>query len=71
MLDIGFPPVQAFHLVGIRVKPQHPKSHLAEAQDQRQPHIAQADDAHQGLLSLDLAQQIHAVHPSWRVAVRL
>ena len=45
MLDIGLAPVQEFHFVGIRVKAQDLKSHLAEAQHQRQPHIAHADNA--------------------------
>ena len=71
MLDIGLPPVQAFDFAGIGIKAQDLKSHLAEAQDQREPHVAQTDNAHHCLLSLDFAQQIHAkVRPSRRVALR-
>ena len=56
MLDIGLPPVQAFDLAGIGVKAQDLKSHLAETQHQGEPHVAQTDDAHDCLLSLDFAQ---------------
>ena len=66
VLDIGLPPVQAVHLAGIRVKAQDPKSHLAEAQHQRQPDVAQTDNAHDGLFRLDFFQQIHAVSSSPR-----
>ena len=55
VLDIGLAPVQAFHLGRIRVKAQDLKSHLAEAQHQRQPHVAQTDDAHHCLLIFDFA----------------
>ena len=56
MLNIGLPPVEAFHLGGIRVKAQDLKSHLAEAQHQGEAHIAQTDDAHYGLFCLDFIQ---------------
>ena len=61
MLDIGLPPVEAFHLRGIGVKAQDLKSHLAEAQYQGEPHVAQTDDAHYGLFCLDFIEQVHHI----------
>ena len=49
MLDIAFPGVELFHLGIIDVDSQDAEAFLDKADDQRQPHITQADNSnHRG-----------------------
>ncbi len=50
---IRFAPVERIYFFRIRIETHYPEAHLIEAQEQRQAHIAQADDPHQGLFGLD------------------
>jgi hypothetical protein len=60
VLDSALPGSERRDLVGVDVEAQHPKAGFAEAGQQRQPDVAQADDADLRLAALDLRDQ--AVH---------
>lgn len=57
MPDIAPPSVELLDLCGVAVEAEDPEAHLAEPQDQREPDIAQADDADGEVPPDDLVSQ--------------
>jgi len=57
--DIAFPPAQGLDLLFVDIEPGDLETGPAELDDQGQAHVAQADDAHAGMLGVDLIDKRH------------